>query len=122
MDAEQFARLRESTTTTVTIENVTDWTARTLLLGETSTGFEFHVYIEGGLIWRYDASAPAGAEREVKVVWDAYELFPDGRVYPERTDFQFAELLRRMQVYPTYTVFDEDAHAATVGREFFGTL
>lgn len=79
---------------------------RTLLYGYLCSRHTFHVYMEGGRIHRIVYGADV-VEYDAKDVWDAKELVPDKRAYPERTDMSFCEELVKAGVEVTFTAYSE---------------
>ncbi len=98
---------------------------RTLLYGYTTERDSFHVYLKGGLIHKaiYRSVKAAGVHdvlsHESKTTWEASELVPNKRVYPESTDADFYALLKLRDVYVSFTVYEEK-YAALRSARFGG--
>lgn len=84
---------------------------RTLLYGYTCDRESFHVYLSGGLIHRYVYTGTLDhtpiSHRAQEKVW-AFDLIPDKGVYPESTDYLFAQMLQRLGARVPYLPFDRE--------------
>lgn len=95
---------------------------RTLLVGETADGLQFHVYLHDGRIHRWvDGYGRNGVgyifEHMSSAVWlNGCELVPDGTVFPESTDFEFAKLLVERSISIPFGSVRPPRHTARLAR------
>lgn len=97
---------------------------RTLCYGYTSARNNFHVYLLGDQIHLL-VTGPSGQllRHQYGEVMDAWELRPDKRAYPERTDYAFAQQMRAAEAPLNFTAFNNVAAAVEAGgRQFHGIL
>lgn len=110
MNADELASLRRFTPTIDAAELEGD--DRTLLYGYDANRFDWHVYLEDGLIHRviYTVNGlgrPSVISHESAASWPAEELWPGKRAYPESTDYEFAKRLIAVEVHISFLPFDE---------------
>ena len=65
---------------------------RTLLYGYDTARNTWHVYIKNGEIHRVISMMGGPIGHLSRVEWNPADLVPNKRVYPERTDYEFARL------------------------------
>lgn len=123
MNLGQWKRLRELP------ENIPTVTAaeiggpdRTILLGYTYDRMTWHAYLMDGQVHLvvYDALTDEVISHSARSSWDASELVPGKRVYPESTDERFAHLLHRRGVVVPFRSFDETRAQRFAHRAFHG--
>ncbi|MER6605959.1 hypothetical protein ABT282_08585 [Streptomyces sp. NPDC000927] len=85
---------------------------RTLLVGYTLDRNTWHVYVKDGEIHRLisDGVTPRIISHKSADAWNAEDLLPDKRVYPEQTDIKFAEIVERSGIQIPFTTFNEDSY------------
>lgn len=114
MDSTQFADLmaRENPSRYIHAEHFTG-PDRTLLYGYTCDRHTFHVYLQDGWIHRitYTGTLDHSLIRhDAMADWWAFNLIPDKRVYPERTDIDFARMLQVTGARVPYLTFDPERY------------
>ncbi|MFF1717452.1 hypothetical protein [Streptomyces sp. NPDC058268] len=97
---------------------------RTLLLGYTCERDTWHVYVRGAHlhVLVYDHVTRAVVRYEKHFYWQAADLVPDKRVYPESTDLGFARLLASHGVELPFTTFDQARCDRVTQTPFHGAL
>jgi hypothetical protein len=108
---------------TVSVDDLTDKSDRTLIFGYTCERNTFHVYLKDGKLHLVLYRNP-GAER-VLVKMDCQRLnaatcVPDKRVYPEDCDLEFCRLLTRAGVTIPFTTFSPERAAQPSTSTFRG--
>lgn len=107
--------------------NARNFSPGTLLFGYTCDGASFHVYKgPDGLIHRFVYHATDShvetVTHEGAVFWDADQLVPDKRVYPESTSLIMATALRGRSVDIPFTTFDDARYDRVKDAVYHGRL
>lgn len=77
---------------------------RTLLYGYDVERETWHIYLDGGHIHRFVYNSREVIDHQHFEHWPfAQALVPNKRLYPERTDYWFANLLKRKHAHLTFT-------------------
>ncbi|MFI2790598.1 hypothetical protein [Kitasatospora sp. NPDC018614] len=97
---------------------------RTLLLGYTCDRDTWHVYVRGAylhvLVYNHVTRVVVRYERHFH--WQAADLVPDKRVYPESTDLEFARLLTSHGVDFQFASFDPARFDRVAQKPFHGAI
>ena len=109
MKAEQLTEVRaiKAAKPSISIDDLTDKSDRTLIYGYDVDRVTIHVYIENERIsyYRYSRSGEFMDFRNDERWHDPEYLVPNKRAYPEATDFEFATILARIGHPITFTTW-----------------
>lgn len=112
MNKEEFEGLTKLTVDSISISaaELKNQTDRTLLYGYDFDRNTVHVYLQGGLIHYYKPHTYASEPplHEAKEKWDAEEVVPVKRTYPDLCDAEFCTLLRSKGISPNFTTWSGD--------------
>lgn len=81
----------------------------TLLYGYTLKRDTFHVYYDDGQITRHIYNSDETIQDLSRWVWPAEDLVPSKRVYPDRTNYVFARMLKDLGIDIPWTVMPDDS-------------
>ncbi|MFB8310284.1 hypothetical protein ACFC5T_17175 [Streptomyces sp. NPDC055961] len=97
---------------------------RTLLLGYTCDRDTWHVYVRGAYlhVLVYNHVTRVVVRYEKHFHWQAADLVPDKRVYPESTDLEFARLLTSHGVDLQFASFDTARFDRLARKPFHGAI
>lgn len=93
---------------------------RTLLYGYTVDRDTWHVYLQDGLIHLLVYTGNTMLSHRSAGTWDAEDLVPNKRVYPESTDEAFAWTLHHLWIDVPYLPFNRDREVAALEERFHG--
>ncbi|MFB8290205.1 hypothetical protein [Kitasatospora purpeofusca] len=97
---------------------------RTVLFGFTCERLSWHVYLADGQIHlaTYDSQTAQVTVHQRREYWPAAELIPDKRVYPESTDWRFAQLMVARAIAVPYRNWDESRARLWAPLAFHGLI
>jgi hypothetical protein len=97
---------------------------RTLLLGYTCDRDTWHVYVHGAYlhVLVYNRVTRVVVRYERRYHWQAADLVPDKRVYPESTDMEFARLLTSHGLDLRFASFDPARYDRLAQKRFHGAI
>lgn len=111
MNKEQYRTLECSTQKKdeVSIDELIDRSDRTLIYGYTIDRETFHLYLENGQfnLAIYDAYDCLVKSARGKAQMSVSDCRPSKRAYPERSDFEFAMLMKKKEANITFTTFSK---------------
>lgn len=94
----------------ITIDDLKDKSDRTLIHGYTCDRDTFDIVLSGGQIRKYVTEkmdvAPWYIQREMEIVQNE-DYIPNKRVYPDRSDFEFCQLLIHRGYRVPFTTYDQ---------------
>lgn len=97
---------KQNASSLITVDDLADKSDRTLLYGYTCMRDTWHVYIKFGRI--FTVVYCFGEDPEEVSVQENSEFVPNKRLYPERCDFEFCELLKSKDIYLPFTIWERD--------------
>lgn len=107
MKREELEKLKteEKANIIITSDDLINQEDRTLLYGYTCERYTWHVYLMGGEIFTvvYDY----GQEPREVAVSTNHDYVPDKRLHPERCDYEFCKLLKKMGVHLPFTTYSD---------------
>jgi len=122
MNQEQYKALVHLATAArlISVSDLADKSARTLVYGYTCNRDTFHVYLKDGqihkVVYTFDRTLIdqfSGSEIEPEA------CVPDKRIYPEACDYEFCMLLKKFDAYMPFTGFNENRDML---QQFHGNL
>lgn len=93
---------------------------RTLLYGYTVDRDTWHVYLQDGLIHLLVYKGDVMLSHRSAATWDAEDLVPNKRAYPESTDEAFAWTLHHLWIDVQYRPFSRDRELELLGVTYHG--
>lgn len=128
MKKNQFDELKNSETTKDSVISVNDLSCdkdRTLIYGYTCERETFHVYIKNKeihvVIYKTDYEQNKAKNMREMSVTSNWSYVPDKRLYPERCDYDFCQLLIRKNISLPFTSWDEQ-EKSFVTEGFYGYI
>ncbi len=123
MDKAQYDALRtpDETLTHISPRELSDQSDRLLIDGYDIDRYTYKLYLEGGefvcRFYDYDDRelAPVAWRTTDGELVSVERLYPDKRVYPETSDYEFIRLLRERGGEPSLTSWDQDRYDRTHG-------
>lgn len=130
MNVEEYATLIATTPVDPTIK-VADLTGgdRTLLYGYDIDRDTWHIYLKDGMIHRHIYSLRSYSEvyghpvirtimHDMQESWTVVDLIPNKRAFPERTDYEFARIVKERGGDISFTTYDDDIEP----EQFYGSV
>lgn len=111
MDLQQLSELQQmdfpKPVVLVTVDDLEDKSDRTLVYGYDTERFTHHTYIKNGEIFTvlYKPDTPIS----IKEMKSNDDFSPNKRLYPERSDYEFCKLLKKLGVHVSFTTYSEDS-------------
>ena len=120
MDRQEFLKINEDRIRpfVLHVRMLKDQSDRTLLYGYNCDRSTWHVYMLKGTIYLHHYTPDSQLRKESCAAWEASELIPDKRLYPEACDAEMCKLLAGFGVHLPFTTFNE----ARPKSQFYGRL
>lgn len=124
MDKDQFSHLQrlQEGSQKVSVDMLRSDRPRTLMYGYDGEKNTFHLYLDDQKVMHSVYYEPAWPflllSHESGSDLDVQKCMPNKRVYPERCDFEFCEILKRMGALIPFTSFDEKVRPTTAYHGF----
>lgn len=123
MDIHDFQQIEENLVT-ITPDDVAGLGDRTLLMGVQGSGSILHIYLLDNQIHRmiYNADDSDYSYTSYTSILPQLCVPQGGKVWPERSDFDFCRALKVRATYLNFEEFNHDVPSIRIGKGFYGRI